>query len=91
MENALYHDERVNEVAAVGIPDEKLGELVAAVVVTKPEHHGKVNESELIALARTKYVNPNFIIWLFSCVLQTSKASLFCCSGHGHRANGTTW
>ncbi|KAI0092719.1 hypothetical protein BDY19DRAFT_501652 [Irpex rosettiformis] len=54
VENALYHDERVNEVAAVGIPDEKLGEVVAAIVVTKSEHHGKVKESELIELARTK-------------------------------------
>ncbi len=62
VENALYHDDRVNEVAAVGIPDEKLGELVAAIVVTKPEHHGKVKESELIELARNKYVDLSFII-----------------------------
>ncbi|KAJ7056303.1 hypothetical protein C8F01DRAFT_1221005 [Mycena amicta] len=35
VENALFTDE-VLEVAAVGVPDERLGELVAAVVVVKP-------------------------------------------------------
>ncbi|KAI0347210.1 acetyl-CoA synthetase-like protein [Trametopsis cervina] len=54
VENALYKDERLREVAVVGVPDEKLGELVAAIVVTKPEFHGKVKESELIELARSR-------------------------------------
>lgn len=55
VENALYHDERLAEVAAVGVPDEKLGELVAAVVSTKPAYHNQVQESELIDLARSRY------------------------------------
>lgn len=54
MEDALYHDERIAEVAAVGIPDEKLGELVAAVVSTKPVYHGRVKEAELLELAQKK-------------------------------------
>ena len=54
VENALYYDERLAEVAAVGVPDEKLGELVAAVVSTKPAFHGQVNESELLELARSR-------------------------------------
>ena len=54
VENALYHDERLAEVAAVGVPDDKLGELVAAVVCTKPPYHNRVKESELIDLARSR-------------------------------------
>jgi len=60
VENAIYDDVRVNEVAAVGVPDEKLGELVTAVVSTKPAHHGKVKEFELIELARSKL--PHFAV-----------------------------
>lgn len=56
VEDALYHDERLAEVAAVGLPDEKLGELVAAVVSTKPAYHGKVTETELLDLARKRSV-----------------------------------
>ncbi|KAF9568919.1 acetyl-CoA synthetase-like protein [Agrocybe pediades] len=52
VENAIYVDERVLEVAAVGVPDKRLGELVAAVVSVKPAHHGKVTEASLIELAR---------------------------------------
>ncbi|GJE84159.1 acyl--CoA ligase [Phanerochaete sordida] len=54
VEDALYHDERIAEVAAVGVPDEKLGELVAVIVSTKPAFHGLVREAELFALAREK-------------------------------------
>ena len=57
MENALYYDERLAEVVAVGVPDEKLGELVAAIVTTKPPFHATVKESELLELARSKYVS----------------------------------
>ena len=52
MENALYADPRLSEVAAVAVPDERLGELVAAIVSTKPQFHGLVTEEELIAMAR---------------------------------------
>lgn len=58
VEDALYYDERLAEVAAVGVPDDKLGELVAAVVSTKPAFHGRVKESELLELARSKSVDP---------------------------------
>ncbi|EKM59179.1 uncharacterized protein PHACADRAFT_136523 [Phanerochaete carnosa HHB-10118-sp] len=60
VEDALYHDERLAEVAAVGVPDERLGELVAVVVSTKPAYHGQVQEAELLALARTKL--PRFAV-----------------------------
>ncbi|KAL0072408.1 hypothetical protein AAF712_000171 [Marasmius tenuissimus] len=54
VENALYMDSRVMEVAAVGVPDTRLGELVAALVSVKPPFRGKVTETSLIELARKK-------------------------------------
>ncbi|KAF4623121.1 hypothetical protein D9613_001373 [Agrocybe pediades] len=60
VENAIYADERVLEVAAVGVPDKRLGELVAAVVSVKPAYHGKVTEALLIELARTSL--PKFAV-----------------------------
>lgn len=56
MENSLYSDPRVFEAAAVGIPDERLGEQVAAVVFVKPAYRGHVTEAGLIALTRQKYI-----------------------------------
>jgi len=55
VENALYNDSRVQEAAAVGVPDERLGELVAAVVSIKPAYQGYVTEAALLATARQKY------------------------------------
>lgn len=52
VENALYTDTRVMEAAAVGVPDPRLGELVAAVVSIKPPFRGTVNENSLIDVAR---------------------------------------
>ena len=40
------------EVAAVGVPDKRLGELVAAVVSAKPGHFGKLTEAQLVKLAQ---------------------------------------
>lgn len=54
MENALYADPRVLEAAAVGVPDERLGELVAAVVSIKPAYQGHVSESALIDITRRR-------------------------------------
>ncbi|KAF8658333.1 hypothetical protein AX16_002100 [Volvariella volvacea WC 439] len=60
VENALYADPRILEAAAVGVPDERLGELVAAVVSVKPTYQGRVTESSLIALTRTRL--PRFAV-----------------------------
>ncbi|KAF7301658.1 hypothetical protein MIND_00731300 [Mycena indigotica] len=57
VENALF-TEGVLEVAAIGIPDSRLGELVAAVVTTKPDHG--LTEESLIALARSRL--PHFAV-----------------------------
>ncbi|KAG6867798.1 hypothetical protein C0993_010968 [Termitomyces sp. T159_Od127] len=52
VENALYHDPRISEAAAVGVPDGRLGELVAAVVSVKPAYRGTVTGASLITIAR---------------------------------------
>lgn len=57
VENAIYTDERVLEVAAVGVPDMRLGELVAAIVSIKPAYYGKVTEASLISLAQKRYLS----------------------------------
>ncbi|CAA7259743.1 unnamed protein product [Cyclocybe aegerita] len=65
VENALYADERVLEAAAVGVPDKRLGELVAAVVSVKPPFHSRVTDRELISLARKslpKFAVPVMIV-----------------------------
>lgn len=65
VENALYADPRVLEAAVVGVPDDRLGELVAAVVSVKPEFHGRVTEAALIETAQKrlpKFATPVMII-----------------------------
>jgi acyl-CoA synthetase (AMP-forming)/AMP-acid ligase II len=54
VENALYTDPRVLEAAAVGVPDERLGELVTAVVSIKPAYQGYVTEDALMDIARQR-------------------------------------
>lgn len=56
VENALYSDPRVAEAAAVGVPDNRLGELVAAVVYIKPEFQGLVTEAALISVCQKRLV-----------------------------------
>ncbi|KIK06727.1 hypothetical protein K443DRAFT_88918 [Laccaria amethystina LaAM-08-1] len=51
VENTLYADDRVSEAAAVGVPDIRLGELVAAVVSIKPGNE-EITEASLIKLAQ---------------------------------------
>ena len=52
VEDALFQHPDVTEVAVIGIPDEKWGELVTALVVTAPG--SSLTEDELIAFAKTK-------------------------------------
>ncbi|PPQ98616.1 hypothetical protein CVT24_003949 [Panaeolus cyanescens] len=66
VENALYADSRVLEAAAVGVPDERLGELVAAVVSIRPDCH-PTTEASLIAECRTRlprFATPVMIVIL---------------------------
>jgi acyl-CoA synthetase (AMP-forming)/AMP-acid ligase II len=62
VEYALYEHPAVAECAVFGIPDERWGEAVHAVVVLKPEH--KVDEEHLITFVRerlAKYKAPSSI------------------------------
>ncbi|KAF9447488.1 acetyl-CoA synthetase-like protein [Macrolepiota fuliginosa MF-IS2] len=64
VENVLYSDPRVLEAAAVGVPDERLGELVTAVVSIKPAYQGFVTEAALMAVARQRFAVPVMIVVL---------------------------
>lgn len=75
VENALYADPRVLEAAAVGVPDKRLGELVAAVVSVKPAYIGKVPESSLIEGAR-KRLTQNIYVTVLFLIRSQSVASL---------------
>ena len=64
VENALYHHADISDVAVIGIPDEKWGELVAAVVVVNAGC--TPTESELIDYAKAQiasYKCPKKIIF----------------------------
>ncbi|KAK0471890.1 hypothetical protein IW261DRAFT_1553475 [Armillaria novae-zelandiae] len=71
IENALFNDSRIAEVAAVGLPDTRLGELVAAVVSVKPTFKGKVTEEQVLALARKTFFRAysgGFVILIIVCL-----------------------
>lgn len=57
VENALYVDDRVNEAAAVGVPDDRLGELVTAFVTLKPGQRKRVTVASLMDVARKQLVS----------------------------------
>ncbi|KAF8900517.1 long-chain-fatty-acid-CoA ligase [Mucidula mucida] len=67
VENALYADPRVFQAAAVGVPDQRLGELVAAVVSVKPAFRGQVTEESLIRLSQKNL--PRFAVPVMVIVL----------------------
>jgi hypothetical protein len=55
VENAFYADKRVAEAAAIGVPDERLGELVGVIVSLHPSSSG-VKDSDLLESVRPRYV-----------------------------------
>jgi acyl-CoA synthetase (AMP-forming)/AMP-acid ligase II len=57
--------EAIQDVAVIGLPDERLGEIAAAVVQLKPEYVGKVQESDIdeFCLGLPRYKRPRRIIF----------------------------
>jgi acyl-CoA synthetase (AMP-forming)/AMP-acid ligase II len=54
VENAFYADKRVAEAAAIGVPDERLGELVGVIVSLHPSAAGKVKEHDLLVSVKPR-------------------------------------
>lgn len=51
VENALYTEPGVLEVAVVGVPDEYLGEVLVALASLRPGYDGLIDEEGLMATA----------------------------------------
>jgi long-chain acyl-CoA synthetase len=59
VETAIYHHEAVAEAAVFGIPDERLGEDVAAAIVLRPGHTLSADAlTEFLAASLAKYKIP---------------------------------
>ncbi|KAK0222658.1 hypothetical protein EDD85DRAFT_892234 [Armillaria nabsnona] len=65
VENALYSVPGISEAALVGLPDERMDELAAALVTVRPEYKGTISEECLLAKAEEllpRYAVPVMII-----------------------------
>ncbi|SJL14023.1 uncharacterized protein ARMOST_17475 [Armillaria ostoyae] len=65
VEHVLYSVLGISEAALVGIPDERMDELAAALVTVRPEYKGAITEEYLLAKAEEflpKYAVPVMII-----------------------------
>lgn len=54
VESALYEHPAIHEACIVGVPDERRGETVKALIVLKPEHRGRVSEQDIIDWSRQR-------------------------------------
>ncbi|OAB86825.1 AMP-dependent synthetase [Janibacter melonis] len=54
VEDVLFAHPAVTEVAVIGVPDERWGETIKALVVLDPDHDEEVTEAELIAWCKGK-------------------------------------
>jgi long-chain acyl-CoA synthetase len=64
VETFLVRHEAVENVAVIGVPDEKKGEAIKAFVVLRPEFQGKVKAEDIIAWAKegiSSYKVPQYI------------------------------
>jgi len=89
IENALYSDPRVAEVAGVGIPHPRLGEQVAAVVSARPENRGQLTEEGLIALAQKRFGSLLMSHLSFDCLC--SQIAQICCASDGFDFGSAIW
>ena len=64
VENALMKHESVADVAVIGIPDDRWGEVPLAIVVRKP--NAQVTEDDIVAFGRTQlagFKTPKKVVW----------------------------
>lgn len=54
LEAAMYSHPAIHEVCIIGVPDDKRGESVKAMVVLKPEQRGKVSAQDIIDWSRER-------------------------------------
>ncbi|MFC1534791.1 long-chain-fatty-acid--CoA ligase [Thermodesulfobacteriota bacterium] len=54
VEQVIYQSPYVEEVAAIGVPDEEWGEAVKVVIKLKPDYKGKITEGDVIEFCKGK-------------------------------------
>ena len=65
IEDYLRKHEGVRDVAVIGMPDERLGEIASAIIELKPEYAGKVSEEDinLFCAGLPRYKRPRKVIF----------------------------
>ena len=65
IEDYLRKYDAIRDVAVIGMPDERLGEIATAVIELKPEYEGKVKEDDVYAFCSDmpRYKRPRKIIF----------------------------
>ena len=65
IEDFIRENDAVKDVAVIGLPDQRLGEIAAAIIELKPEFEGKVTEEDIntFCLGMPRYKRPRKIIF----------------------------
>ncbi len=65
IEDYLRKNVAIRDVAVIGMPDERLGEIATAIIELKPEYEGKVNDQDILEFCAQmpRYKRPRKIIF----------------------------
>lgn len=65
IEDFLRRSEWIKDVAVIGLPDQRLGEIAAAIVELKPEYEGKITEDDINKFCEEmpRYKRPKKVIF----------------------------
>ncbi len=63
IENFIRQNVKVHDVAVIGLPDQRLGEIAAAIVEVKPEYEMTEEELEKFCMGLPRYKRPKKIIF----------------------------
>lgn len=63
IEDFLRTNEKIHDVAVIGLPDKRLGEIAAAIIELKPETSATVEEMNAFCLTLPRYKRPHQIIF----------------------------